>query len=79
MVITAHKNAAGNELVRSNKQSDKPEINGLRGSNFGSLKCRVKKYCVDKTPSKIFSTCEDSTSKSSQNFPYKKSEDSTAI
>jgi hypothetical protein len=42
MVIRALKNAIGNELVRSNKQRDKPEIDGLRGSNSGSLKCREK-------------------------------------
>jgi hypothetical protein len=44
MVTAAVAIAIDSELVRRSRQSDRPEISALRGSNAGSFQMRVQMY-----------------------------------
>src|SRR4030095_8135747 len=44
IVPTAVRNASNRLLVRSNRQSERPEINGLRGSKAGRRNIPVQAY-----------------------------------
>src|SRR5215475_3524183 len=44
IVITAVRTASARLLVRSNRQSERPEISGLRGSKKGRRNIRVQAY-----------------------------------
>src|SRR6516162_9464126 len=49
MVTIPVRNASTRLLVRSNRQSERPEISGLRGSKEGKRNIRVQTYCVSRT------------------------------
>src|SRR5215510_135592 len=69
IVTIAIRTASARLLVRSNRQSERPEISGLRGSKNGRQDNRVQAYCVSKTVPNETTICGHSISNPSQPTP----------
>ena len=79
IVAAAAPIAISGELVRSRRQSDRPEMSALRGSNAGNRQTRVQMYCVNSAAPTIATACAPPISKSSRSKPYASSPASSVI